>query len=130
MAEQGWTTSIKVEVLEIYNETIRDLLQKSTASSTVPSLEIRHNKEGDPFVPVLESRTVSSPQELATVLSQAASARATSATLMNAHSSRSHLIVTLRVLSTHSKTNQKKSCVLNLIDLAGSERLDKRQLLL
>jgi kinesin family protein C1 len=125
MAEQGWATSIKVEVLEIYNETIRDLLQKSTASSTVPSLEIRHNKEGDPFVPGLESRTVSSPQELTTVLSQAASARATSATLMNAHSSRSHLIVTLRVLSTHSKTNQKKSGVLNLIDLAGSERLDK-----
>lgn len=130
MAEQGWITSIKVEILEIYNETIRDLLQKSittasSSSSTASPLEIRHNKEGDPFVPGLESRSVSSPQELAAVLSQASSARATSATLMNAQSSRSHLIVTLRVLSAHAKTNQKKSGILNLVDLAGSERLDK-----
>jgi kinesin family protein C1 len=129
MAEQGWTTSIKAEILEIYNETIRDLLQKSittaSSSSTASPLEIRHSKEGDPFVPGLESRSVNSPQELAAVLSQASAARATSATLMNAQSSRSHLIVTLRVFSAHAKTNQKKSGILNLVDLAGSERLDK-----
>jgi len=131
MAEQGWKTLIHVEILEIYNETIRDLLQRNGSGSSASSvsatttLEIRHNKEGDPFVPGIESRLVSSPLELSSVLSQAASARATSATLMNAQSSRSHLVVTLRVLSTHARSNQKKSGILNLIDLAGSERLDK-----
>jgi hypothetical protein len=42
---------------------------------------------------------------------------------MNEHSSRSHLVITLSVLGANRKTGAKVIGKLNLIDLAGSERL-------
>jgi hypothetical protein len=42
---------------------------------------------------------------------------------MNEHSSRSHLVITLSVLGANKKTGAKVIGKLNLIDLAGSERL-------
>jgi hypothetical protein len=44
---------------------------------------------------------------------------------MNAASSRSHLVFTLRVRSEHAATRQAREGTLVLVDLAGSERLAK-----
>lgn len=42
---------------------------------------------------------------------------------MNEHSSRSHLIVTLRLEGLNETTNEVRKGSLVLIDLAGSERI-------
>ena len=59
-----------------------------------------------------------------TIFSKGASNRATAATNLNEHSSRSHLIIQINVTSQHESgipTNGK----LFLVDLAGSERVLK-----
>ncbi len=57
------------------------------------------------------------------LLQTAARQRATAATKMNERSSRSHSVFTLRITGGNAATGQRSSGVLNLIDLAGSERL-------
>lgn len=49
--------------------------------------------------------------------------RATGATNMNERSSRSHSVFTLQLTGRNSKTGENTTGILNLIDLAGSERL-------
>jgi kinesin family protein C1 len=44
---------------------------------------------------------------------------------MNERSSRSHCVFTLRIAGTNETTEQQVNGVLNLIDLAGSERLSR-----
>jgi len=51
--------------------------------------------------------------------------RSSACTNMNEHSSRSHLMLTVYLNSLNRATRQQTRAKLNLIDLAGSERLDK-----
>ena len=51
--------------------------------------------------------------------------RAVGVTNLNEQSSRSHMLVTLVVLSTNKRTGEKHVGKLSLVDLAGSERLSK-----
>lgn len=44
---------------------------------------------------------------------------------MNERSSRSHCVFTLRIAGANESTEQSVNGVLNLIDLAGSERLSR-----
>ncbi|KAF5942733.1 hypothetical protein HYC85_020375 [Camellia sinensis] len=53
------------------------------------------------------------------------SSREVGKTQMNEHSSRSHFVFTLRISGVNESTEQQVQGVLNLIDLAGSERLSK-----
>jgi len=121
MARDGWAVAFRVEVLEIYNELVRDLLADAAAGS----LDIKHDKRDVPYVDGLSSHAAESPEGVAALLARAAAARATGATKMNEHSSRSHLIVTLRLEARHAASGQVRLGSLNLVDLAGSERLDK-----
>merc|ERR1712176_1053534 len=57
------------------------------------------------------------------VLTLSAKRRATASTDMNAESSRSHSVFTLRMTARHEGRNQAVHGMLNLVDLAGSERL-------
>jgi len=70
---------------------------------------------------------VSSVNDLAPLLKKANSNRSVGATKSNARSSRSHSVFTLRLTGTHKESGQETEGILNLIDLAGSERLDKSQ---
>lgn len=51
--------------------------------------------------------------------------RAVAKTQMNERSSRSHSVFQLRITGVHNVTGEKTEGILNLIDLAGSERLAK-----
>ena len=51
--------------------------------------------------------------------------RATACTNMNEHSSRSHALLCVNVQGTNNTTGSRTSARLNLIDLAGSERVSK-----
>jgi kinesin family protein C1 len=64
-----------------------------------------------------------SPAKVTNLLKKASQNRAVGATNINERSSRSHSVFTLRLNGKNSITGEVTTGVLNLIDLAGSERL-------
>lgn len=132
---QGWRYKMQASMLEIYNETIRDLLSTSRSGGLdVTRTEngvggkqyaIKHDVNGNTHVSDLTIVDVSSMKEISSLLQQAAHCRSVGRTQMNEQSSRSHLVFTLRISGVNESTEQQVQGVLNLIDLAGSERLSK-----
>jgi len=66
---------------------------------------------------------VTLPPQVTRLLHSALSARATAATRCNERSSRSHCVFQLFITGSNSITGQTVEGTLNLIDLAGSERV-------
>ncbi|XP_050899538.1 kinesin-like protein KIN-14M isoform X4 [Lathyrus oleraceus] len=126
---QGWKYEMQVSMLEIYNETIRDLMSTNRSSSEngTPGKQytIKHDASGNTQVSDLTVVDVHSAKEVAFLLNQAANSRSVGKTQMNEQSSRSHFVFTLRIYGVNESTDQQVQGVLNLIDLAGSERLSK-----
>uniref|UniRef100_A0A2N9J3Z5 Kinesin-like protein n=1 Tax=Fagus sylvatica TaxID=28930 RepID=A0A2N9J3Z5_FAGSY len=127
---QGWRYEMQVSMLEIYNETIRDLLSTNRSSSTENGVAgkqytIKHDGNGNTHVSDLTILDVRSAKEVSFLLDQAAQSRSVGKTQMNEQSSRSHFVFTLRIFGVNESTEQQVQGVLNLIDLAGSERLSK-----
>ncbi|CAI5745450.1 unnamed protein product [Peronospora destructor] len=124
---------VQVGVLEIYNDSVRDLINTSSKA-----LEIRHDSAtGDICVPDLTMSTVSSPQQTIDVLRIAQTNRVTGKTNSNMHSSRSHSIVIVQISKRWLENDdadrdsagfdaEEEACgKLYLVDLAGSERVKK-----
>ncbi|GAB4846221.1 Kinesin-like protein KIN-14C [Ancistrocladus abbreviatus] len=134
LQSQGWKYDLQVSMLEIYNETIRDLLSTNKSCSDVSRAEngasgkqytIKHDANGNTHVSDLIVVDVRSTREVSYLLDKAAQSRSVGKTLMNEQSSRSHFVFTLRISGHNESTEQQVQGVLNLIDLAGSERLSK-----
>ncbi|KAG0469841.1 hypothetical protein HPP92_016541 [Vanilla planifolia] len=126
---QGWKYKMQASMLEIYNETIRDLLSPNRSNSIDQTLNkqytIKHDSSGNTHVSDLTVVDVCSINEVSFLLNQAARSRSVGRTQMNEQSSRSHCVFTLRISGMNDATEQQVQGVLNLIDLAGSERLAK-----
>ncbi|XP_057460845.1 kinesin-like protein KIN-14N isoform X1 [Actinidia eriantha] len=131
---QGWKYEMQVSMLEIYNETIRDLISTNRPSLDMSRSEngvvgkqytIKHDANGNTHVSDLTIVDVRSSREVSFLLDQAAQSRSVGKTQMNEQSSRSHFVFTLRISGYNESTEQQVQGVLNLIDLAGSERLSK-----
>jgi HAMP domain-containing protein len=133
--EVAFSFHLKVGMLEIYNDEIYDLL--ATAGASVQekkdeamkaggksSLEIRRDKDGRVEVPHLTKEEVTSIDEVMVLLKRGNSNRATAATDMNEHSSRSHMVLSVDVESGLGTSSMNKG-TLYLVDLAGSERVRK-----
>ncbi|KAL8594301.1 hypothetical protein ACOMHN_001003 [Nucella lapillus] len=119
---EDWTFTIEVGVLEIYNETIRDLLNSDSGNK----LEVKMRGEGGGYhVPGLLTKVVTSLQEVNQVFAEGRRNRATATTNMNEHSSRSHCLLCVTVTGVNRTTNSRSFGRLNLVDLAGSERVSK-----
>lgn len=112
---------ISVSILEIYNESIQDLLGDNSAGR---KLEIRQGEYGN-HVPDLTNVEVSEITEVLRLMQLGDTNRSSGCTNMNEHSSRSHSIMAVTVMSTNIHTGQVTRGKLNLIDLAGSERIGK-----
>ncbi|KAI3508464.1 hypothetical protein L1887_23472 [Cichorium endivia] len=129
LKEQGWKYEMQVSMLEIYNETIRDLLSSNKSSSTdsgnKQQYAIKHDSNGNTSVADLTIVDVRSSKEVTFLLDRAAQSRSVGKTQMNKQSSRSHFVLTLRISGVNETMEQHIQGVLNLIDLAGSERLSK-----
>ena len=69
------------------------------------------------------SAPVTSPESVFSLFHRASANRATAATAMNDRSSRSHSVFSLSLIGSNSLTGETSRGLLNLIDLAGSERL-------
>ncbi|CAI9116115.1 OLC1v1017184C1 [Oldenlandia corymbosa var. corymbosa] len=113
---------LSVNVLEVYNEQIRDLLVDSPASKR---LEVRQVSEGANPVPGLVTAEVDSIEEVWKVLQTGNNARATGSNNVNEHSSRSHCMICITVAAKNLINGECTKSKLWLVDLAGSERLGK-----
>ncbi|XP_057862284.1 kinesin-like protein KIN-14C [Cryptomeria japonica] len=131
LSSQGWSFRMQASMLEIYNETIRDLLVTSKNGSLdgirseAKQYVIRHDQNGNSFVSDLTITDVNNWSEVSSLLHKAAQSRSVGKTAMNEQSSRSHCVFTLRISGVNESTEQQVHGVLNLIDLAGSERLSR-----
>ncbi|KAK3035112.1 hypothetical protein RJ639_032614 [Escallonia herrerae] len=128
LRSQGWKYKMQASMLEIYNESIRDLLSARSSSENLGAgkqYTIRHDSDGNTSVSDLTIVDVCSMKEVSALLCQAAQSRSVGRTEMNEQSSRSHFVFTLRIYGVNESTEQQVQGVLNLIDLAGSERLSR-----
>ncbi|GJN26354.1 hypothetical protein PR202_gb14279 [Eleusine coracana subsp. coracana] len=129
LESQGWKYSMQASMLEIYNETIRDLLAPSRPNSfemaNGKQYTIKHDSHGNTTVSELTVIDVFSIADVTSLLEKASHSRSVGRTQMNEQSSRSHFVFTLKIFGSNEHTGQQVQGVLNLIDLAGSERLAK-----
>ncbi|KZP14532.1 kinesin-domain-containing protein [Athelia psychrophila] len=124
LKSKGWEYTMEGQFLEIYNETINDLLGKHEFDKK--KHEIKHDpKTLRTSVTDATVLPLSSPAHVRALLALAQGRRSVAATLMNERSSRSHSVFTLRITGANCATGERCAGSLNLVDLAGSERLEK-----
>ena len=111
---------LKVSMIEIYQEKIRDLLDISRVN-----LPIRQDSIKGIYVDGCSERYVGCPRDVLNALELGANNRVQAATNMNEHSSRSHSIFILTINQTNKKEGFSKIGKLYLVDLAGSEKISK-----
>ncbi|XP_073320902.1 kinesin-like protein KIFC3 isoform X2 [Pagrus major] len=118
-----WDYTITVSMVEIYNETLRNLLGENPTDK----LDIKMNPDGSGqlYVPGLTEFNVQSPEDINKVFELGHMNRATACTNLNEHSSRSHALLIITVSGFNSATGNRTQGKLNLVDLAGSERIAK-----
>mmetsp|Transcript_12391 Transcript_12391/g.33681 ORF Transcript_12391/g.33681 Transcript_12391/m.33681 type:complete len:215 (-) Transcript_12391:151-795(-) len=113
-------------MLEVYNEAVKDLLVVD-ADGPGASLEVRVGKgaRGAPTVYVegLVECEVRSLEEVEQLIEMGVTNRHVGSNNFNEHSSRSHLVFTVKIVAVNRTTGATTNGKLNLIDLAGSERL-------
>ncbi|KAM9193844.1 centromere-associated protein E-like [Mergus octosetaceus] len=117
---------LRVSYMEIYNETITDLLCDIRKKKP---LGIREDVNRNTFVEDLTEEVVVSPQEVMEWIRKGEKNRHYGETKMNEHSSRSHTIFRMIIESRERSDLANANCDgavmvshLNLVDLAGSER--------
>ncbi|XP_046497687.1 kinesin-like protein KIFC2 isoform X4 [Equus quagga] len=116
----GGQHRVTLSMVEIYNEAVRDLL----APGPPERLAVRQGPAGQGGIQVagLTYWDVPNLETLHQMLSLGRSNRATAATAMNQHSSRSHAMVTLTLRAASPPRGPGPAGTLHLVDLAGSER--------
>eukprot|EP00457_Paulinella_chromatophora_P001895 gb/GEZN01001897.1/.p1 GENE.gb/GEZN01001897.1/~~gb/GEZN01001897.1/.p1 ORF type:complete len:872 (+),score=197.90 gb/GEZN01001897.1/:119-2617(+) len=117
-SDPGVDYNVDMTLLEIYNNQIRDLI---TGNSNLKCVSGEYGME----VPELKKVKVRSQAEVLTWWAEGGKNRTAAKTDMNAHSSRSHLILSVYVLGTNKGTKKVTMGKLHLIDLAGSERVGR-----
>ncbi|KAM7478414.1 hypothetical protein LguiA_026627 [Lonicera macranthoides] len=110
---------ISVQMMEIYNEQVRDLLSADG--------EIRNSCQNGINVPDASLIPVSSTSDVINLMNLGLKNRAMSSTAMNDRSSRSHSCLTVHVQGRDLTTGTTVRGCMHLIDLAGSERVDKSE---
>jgi len=127
MIAQGWSWSLQVSILEVYNENLRDLLRGGGDNAAGPATPhtIQHHEAWGTIVTNVTCIEVSNMEQIDTLMQRAAKQRSVGATEMNAVSSRSHSIFALYLKGMNSSLGHELYGALHLVDLCGSERLDK-----
>ena len=150
-AREGWKYTLEASFLEIYNEvssgesgckaafdtpitdvwlwlaqTLNDLLRKEN-SDHHPTLSVHLDADGTVDVHNLTRVKVAESSTIGELMDHASRMRSVGYTSMNARSSRSHSVFTLRIRGTNASRKVVVTGTLNLVDLAGSERLSRSQ---
>ena len=111
-----------VHFVQLYREKLMDLLEPDKGIA----LKIRCDPATNaPFVANLRKMQVTELAEVIRLLAAANRNRVPDKTLMNAESSRSHMIMTLTIEQTMADGGTLQKSKLNFADLAGSETYEK-----
>ncbi|KNA04939.1 hypothetical protein SOVF_195000, partial [Spinacia oleracea] len=127
LAEQRKDTfryDVAVQMIEIYNEQVRDLLVSDGLNKR---LEIRNSSQNGLNVPEASLVPVSSTSDVIHLMNVGHRNRAVGATALNDRSSRSHSCLTVHVQGRDLSTGNVLRGCMHLVDLAGSERVDKSE---
>ncbi|KAK5077652.1 kinesin-like nuclear fusion protein [Lithohypha guttulata] len=121
LEDRGWRYKMEGSFVEVYNEELRDLLAEEKSTK---KLEIHHDMENEETT-ITNATTLSldNNEQVESILAQAMARRSVAATKANEHSSRSHSVFILKLVGKNSVTGKESKGTLNLIDLAGSERI-------
>lgn len=111
------TVSVTLSYYEIYNDKVFDLLE--APETRTPSGLRLSEKDGKTIVMGLSERACMDLKDFEQLYIEANNNRVTAATKLNAHSSRSHAI--LRVKVTQTTGDMVRESTVSAIDLAGSE---------
>ncbi|KAK7846720.1 kinesin-like protein kin-14e [Quercus suber] len=115
--------SLKAYMVELYQDTLVDLLLPKSAKRL--RLEIKKDSKGMVSVENVTVVSISTFDELKSIIQKGSEKRHTSGTQMNDESSRSHLILSIVIESTNLQTQSVARGKLSFVDLAGSERVKK-----
>ncbi|CAL5016479.1 unnamed protein product [Urochloa decumbens] len=119
------TYDVKVQMIEIYNEQVRDLLMTDGANRR---LEIRNNSHVNGLnIPDANIVPVKCAQDVLDLMKVGQRNRAVGSTALNERSSRSHSVLTVHVQGKEVISGSILRGCLHLVDLAGSERVDKSE---
>lgn len=112
--------TVKVSMMEIYMEKIRDLLDP-----TKSNMQIKVDKNKGIYVADLTERYIGSDLDVYDIMRIGNDNRKVASTSMNDQSSRSHSIFVMTIHQTNLDDQTCKTGVLYLVDLAGSEKVGK-----
>ncbi|XP_039131355.1 kinesin-like protein KIN-14F isoform X2 [Dioscorea cayenensis subsp. rotundata] len=119
------TYEISVQMIEIYNEQVRDLLVTDGSSKR---LDIRNNSQLNGVnIPDASLVSVNCTQDVLDLMKVGQGNRAIGATALNERSSRSHSVLTVHVHGKELVSGSILRGCLHLVDLAGSERVNKSE---
>ncbi|XP_065661871.1 kinesin-like protein KIF16B isoform X3 [Hydra vulgaris] len=123
--DEKTTFRVEISYMEIYNEQVRDLLERNVKKLSPKSLKLREHPRDGPFVQGLTVHPVTDYASIESLLEEGNNIRATAATNMNNVSSRSHAIFTIKLSQAKLNDNipSEITSKVNLVDLAGSERV-------
>eukprot|EP00516_Mucochytrium_quahogii_P000190 CAMPEP_0203759928 /NCGR_PEP_ID=MMETSP0098-20131031/13260_1 /ASSEMBLY_ACC=CAM_ASM_000208 /TAXON_ID=96639 /ORGANISM=" , Strain NY0313808BC1" /LENGTH=926 /DNA_ID=CAMNT_0050653253 /DNA_START=219 /DNA_END=2999 /DNA_ORIENTATION=+ len=117
---KGWEFHLEATFVEIYNESIRDLL----SSSNSEKLDVRDSKK-EINIPNATRQPIETESHIHRVLQLAEKNRSVAATDVNLHSSRSHSVFTLFIKGVNHEFGAQVVGSLSMCDLAGSERISR-----
>ncbi|AQK94943.1 kinesin-related protein3 [Zea mays] len=121
----AFSYEVGVQMVEIYNEQVRDLLSNDIAQKT---LGIWNTSQPNGLVvPDASLHSVKSTSDVLDLMEIGQANRAVGSTALNERSSRSHSILTVHVRGMDLKNGSTSRGCLHLIDLAGSERVEKSE---
>ncbi|DAZ98660.1 TPA: hypothetical protein N0F65_008786 [Lagenidium giganteum] len=121
IASGNFECSMKLSILEVYNETIVDLLDSGQDRKP---LDVRMGKQGT-YVENLIEVEVFGEKDVTDLMKLGHSHRSIGSHDFNEHSSRSHLVLSISIETFQKVDNRRLASKLHLIDLAGSERVSK-----
>ncbi|KAL0547537.1 hypothetical protein IC582_017476 [Cucumis melo] len=117
--KETYRYDVSVQMIEIYNEQVRDLLQIL--------YKIRNSSQNGLSVPDANLVSVSSTLDIINLMNLGQRNRAVGATALNDRSSRSHSCLTVHVQGRDLTSGAILRGCMHLVDLAGSERVDKSE---
>ncbi|WVF71453.1 hypothetical protein IAT40_006257 [Kwoniella sp. CBS 6097] len=127
-----YDTYFQMSMVEIYNETIRDLLSDEYPACPPGGLKLLENEKERVKVAHVTEKMPESVDDVMALVMLGNERRSTSFTARNSTSSRSHLVLQINVVRNQRKTDveideqtvmqRSTSATLSIIDLAGSEK--------
>nr|DAD39711.1 TPA_asm: hypothetical protein HUJ06_014034 [Nelumbo nucifera] len=121
----SFSYEVGVQMVEIYNEQVRDLL---SSDGSQKRLGIWTTAQPNGLsVPDASMHPVKSTTDVLDLMQIGLMNRAVGATALNERSSRSHSVLTVHVHGTDVATGATLRGNLHLVDLAGSERVDRSE---